>query len=58
MDTNREGGEEVCRPTNVQEVRDIIGSHKNGRAGVDGVLSEMLKHASGRFFFLPDGADK
>ena len=40
----------VCKPTTVAEVTDIIKSHKSDRApGVDGVHSEMLKHASAAF---------
>ena len=40
----------VCEPTTVAEVTEIIKSHKSDRApGVDGVHSEMLKHASAEF---------
>ena len=40
----------VCTPTSAKEIKEIIDSHKSDRApGVDGVLAEMLKHASNVF---------
>ena len=40
----------VCTPTSAKEIKEIIDSHKSDRApGVDGVLAEMLKHASDDF---------
>ena len=41
---------DVCKPATLAEITDLIKSHKSDRApGVDGVQSEMLKHASTSF---------
>ena len=39
-----ENENKVCRPTSVEEVTELVNSHKDERApGVDGLKSNMLK---------------